>query len=571
MDPLTTLLSFISRLLQGQGRLDHQSPLLTSMVLARGLLLRQQAAKKGRHLNHQTLVLGPTQAGKSTLVNLLLGGDYAEASPLAGFTRHAQGFGAALSPEQDGLLQALLPGFRRVARSELKAEDYGCYSLSEMERAGILWDTPDFDSVNARDYGLSLPAFCALADQLILVVSKEKYADQSVWTMLRLLLAANIPLALVVNKVPANEAQQLEAIIAKRFESEQLACPPIFSLPWLTPAEPEGLSRTAQAQRLLEWHRCSGQISLTPTGLGQFLRDHWPAWTEALRAELAQQSAWQGHINELSEELGQHFSRDYLQDQTYAETRARVLAEFLRLLELPGFGAFMSQVRTTLTWPVRKLLELGENTAPAATKGPGKDPRSEASILAHGVEQLLQKLLAHCLTESGQHQGRERDWWQQLWLRLAQAEKSLNAEAILRIEAHQTQFQQQIKATADELLSHLKEDPVRLNGLRAARVTTDAGALAFAFATGTTGWMDLALSPVMLTFSSFLTEGVLGQYLNSQLELLKEKQLASVELRVLVPLQQSLETLTLELDEKHSLGLSAAELAQAEAALEGLA
>lgn len=565
------LLSFISRLLEGQRRLDDQSPLLASLVLARGLLLRQEAARKGRHLNHQTLVLGPTQAGKSTLVNLLLGGEHAEASPLAGFTRHAQGFGAALSPEQDGLLQALLPGFRRVERSALKAEDYGCYSLSEMQRAGILWDTPDFDSVNARDYGLSLPAFCALADQLILVVSKEKYADQSVWTMLRLLLAANIPLALVVNKVPPNEAQQLEAIITRRFASENLPCPPIFSLPWLNQSESGQLAATAQGQRLLEWHRRSGQISLTPTGLGQFLREHWPAWTKALRTELAQQSAWQAHIQVLNEELGQHFSRDYLQDQTYAETRARVLAEFLRLLELPGFGAFMGQVRGVLTWPVRTFMGLGANAQPAQDASQTRDPRSEASILAHGVEQLLQKLLAHCLTETGQHQGRERDWWQQLWMQLAQAEQALKAEANRRIEEHQTEFQQQIRATADELLSHLKEDPVRLNGLRVARVTTDAGAVAIAFATGTTGWMDLALTPPMLALSSFLTESALGQYLNNQLELLKEKQLASVELRLLAPLQEALEALTLQLDQQHSLGLGAAELAQGELALEGLA
>ena len=40
----------------------------------------------------QIAVIGPTQSGKSSLVNLLLGEDRAQVSPLAGYTIHPQGF-----------------------------------------------------------------------------------------------------------------------------------------------------------------------------------------------------------------------------------------------------------------------------------------------------------------------------------------------------------------------------------------------------------------------------------------------------------------------------------------------
>lgn len=571
-DPVQTLLTFIGRLLDGQRRLDAGNPLLLSLILARGLLLRQEAALQGRHLNHQTLVLGPTQAGKSTLVNLLLGGNHAEASPLAGFTRHAQGFGPALSLEQAGLLRQLLPGFTQVPRAELDPEAVEDYSLSQIESStrGILWDTPDFDSINARHYRFSLPAFCALADQLILVVSKEKYADQSVWEMLRLLVATNIPLILVINKVPEAEAEALQAIIAKRFATEKLPCPEIFSLPWLNPADPDQLAASTQGQRLLDWHRCSGQISLAPAGLGHFLQLHWPDWTQALRLELANAEAWRGHIERLSLELGQHFRRDYLQNQTYEETRARVLVEFLQLLEVPGLGKALAEARNLVTWPARRLVRLFTQDQPQQTGGDSRNQNSEFHILREATGQLLQQLLSQAMTEAGQRQGLERNWWQQLWQLLARKEQRLARMASGHIERHQSGFQQQIRATADELLVHLRQDPLRLNSLRTARLTTDAVAIAIPFATGTTGLMDVAMSPVMLAFSSFLAEGALGQYLNSELEQLKEQQLASVKTEVLRPLQQQLEALVQQIAEDCALGLSAAELEQARAALEAL-
>ena len=40
----------------------------------------------------QVAVIGPTQVGKSTVVNLLLGAEQAEASPLAAFTDRLYGF-----------------------------------------------------------------------------------------------------------------------------------------------------------------------------------------------------------------------------------------------------------------------------------------------------------------------------------------------------------------------------------------------------------------------------------------------------------------------------------------------
>lgn len=573
---LSILSGFISKLLTGYSQLEGQHPGQLSLILAQGLLLRQSAALEGCHLGHQTLVLGPTQAGKSTLVNLLLGGNHATASPLAGFTRHAQGFGPSLAPEHKALLHQLLPGFTQVERSALDPNAFNYYSLSELDNPAtrpnsLLWDSPDFDSVNAAQYKFSLPAFCALADLLILVVSKEKYADQSVWEMLHLLMATNIPLGLVINKVPEQEAQEFETIIARRFASEQLPCPAIFTLPWQSPADPIRLAASPQGQRLVQWHTSSGQISLTPMGLADFVQQHWPLWTLEVRLELACQTRWQAQIERLGLELVEHFQRDYLQNQTYQETRARVLVELLQLLELPGMGKALTGLRQVLTFPVRTLgTWLDRITEAPKEAAKAQDQNAEQSILTNAIRQLLQQLMAQAAAEASQQQGREGNWWRHLWQHLTNEEPALTQMARQQILQHQTGFVPQIKATADALQQRLSQDPVRLHSLRAARLTTDAAAIAIPFATGTTGWLDLALSPVMLAFSSLLTEGALGQYLSSQMEQLKDQQLASVQTKVLNPMQQVLLELIQEIPAKYALGLSARELEEAENALEAL-
>jgi GTPase SAR1 family protein len=573
-EPLEILSGFIATLLDRRRHLDERDPLLLSLILSQGLLLRQQAARQGRHLNHQSLVLGPTQAGKSTLVNLLLGGDCttggarAGASPLAGYTRHAQGFGDLPTPDAAELLHQLLPGFKQIPRSDLDPDILTSYSLSEAQatRPGLLWDTPDFDSVHARHYRFNLPAFCALADLLILVVSKEKYADQSVWEMLKLLLAANIPLGLVVNKVPKAESTELCAIIARRFAAEGLACPEIFTLPWLNPAEPTQLATSPGGQGLLDWYRRSGQISLTSQGLAALLERHWQPWTAELRRELASRVNWQGLIDHQGAELGAGFRRDYLDNQTYAETKGQVLAELLKLLELPGMGKAMVRIRGLLTWPIRTLADrLSQGTASESQHQSG-----EETLLREESHRLIHQLLSRVMAETGQHQGRERDWWQQLWQALNREEPRLQRLAADAILAHQQAFQPEIKATANALLEHLKQDPIRLNGLRTARATTEAAALAIPFLTGGVGWMDFALSPLILAFSSLLTEGVAGQYLNGLLEELKARQLTSVETRLLGPLRQALLELTSQIPADSALGISAEELEAAEAALEVL-
>ena len=155
----------------------------------------------------QVAVMGPTQVGKSTVVNLLLGRCMAEVSPLAGFTIHPQGFALPPQEPEPAWIAPLFPGWERLESTDLDRDNLDRYSLCNLtgDTAGmipgtVVWDTPDFDSLRAHSYQRGVLEVAAIADVIVLVVSKEKYADLSVWKTLQLLEPLQRSLVVCLNK-----------------------------------------------------------------------------------------------------------------------------------------------------------------------------------------------------------------------------------------------------------------------------------------------------------------------------------------------------------------------------------
>ncbi|MCK5898962.1 MAG: GTPase domain-containing protein, partial [Methylococcales bacterium] len=156
----------------------------------------------------QVAIIGPTQAGKSSVCNLLLNNTLAGVSALAGYTVHPQGFCAGVTKASASALQHYFGRYQQLELSDLSANRYDCFALSETSTDApllppcILWDTPDFDSINAPDYKEGVIRTIALADIVILVLSKEKYADQSVWALMSQIEVFNQPTLICINKLP---------------------------------------------------------------------------------------------------------------------------------------------------------------------------------------------------------------------------------------------------------------------------------------------------------------------------------------------------------------------------------
>jgi len=97
--PIVVLRRFLDHLLQGYRALgdgtgsgaiapEEITARRTSLTLAAAVLRDLETGETRPDRPHQVAVVGPTQVGKSTVVNLLMGQRVAEVSPLAGFTIH---------------------------------------------------------------------------------------------------------------------------------------------------------------------------------------------------------------------------------------------------------------------------------------------------------------------------------------------------------------------------------------------------------------------------------------------------------------------------------------------------
>jgi GTPase SAR1 family protein len=212
------------------------------------LILAEAFIRKGQLINASPkpllhmAVVGPTQAGKSSLVNVLLNSNVAGVSPLAGYTVHPQGFCNGIGIADCEGLQRYFGRFQQLQQTQLTKDRHDSYSLTENTTVssflphGVLWDTPDFDSIDSATYREGVIRAIALADMVILVVSKEKYADQSVWDFMGALEELHQPTVICLNKlVEGSEAIIINSLQEKWRQARTDAFPDVIPLYYQKP------------------------------------------------------------------------------------------------------------------------------------------------------------------------------------------------------------------------------------------------------------------------------------------------------------------------------------------------
>ena len=248
----------------------------------------------------QVAIIGPTQAGKSTIVNLLLGQAAAGVSPLAGFTVQPQGFWLCTPGVGQSWIETLFPGLRRVEQDQLVRDQLDTYALSAIEtREGelarlpqcVIWDTPDFDSLAADTYRGPVLESAALADAYVVVLSKEKYSDLSVWQMLQLLEPLGRPMLICLNKITEDAADTIAASLRDRLNelTQRWSDVDIVRVPHVDhPAEITAGALDQAGGELRE--RLNAIVSRAATGRGssgvkRLIDRHWSGWLGPLRDE----------------------------------------------------------------------------------------------------------------------------------------------------------------------------------------------------------------------------------------------------------------------------------------------
>jgi hypothetical protein len=569
----------------------------------------------------QIVVLGPTQAGKSTVVNLLLGASAAAVSPLAGFTVHARGLATSSEVLGGAWSERLFPGWSRRRAAELNRAELETFSLEALdsdqivvprhsdapsdpaklqgfdpERTGatarcgalnskagrpatlppcVVWDTPDFDSLASYEYRRGVLETIALADVLVLVLSPEKYADLAVWRMLRLIGPLGRPLVVALNKMTAEALDTITTELRERLAGtcECWRDSPVCPLPWVPgcvwPPDP-ALRQAADDLRgtIVELLPAAMRRAARP-GVGRLLRRHWESWVEPVAAEQAAGRAWRELVRSVLEEVLESYRRDFLEHPQRYDTFRRATVELLHLLELPGLAGLVHEVRRVVTWPVRQLLSAGREWWLARRLGAVRHRLVGEELVLHEIiERMLVRLQRDAARRAAAGQT-GAGLWRALVRRLDREEPRLRTVFQRAADDHRREFESEVRATAERLYQRLHESPVLLGALRTARASADVAALLLAIKTGGAPLHDLLLAPALLAVSSFLTEGTLGGYVHRVAEELKRRQFERVRQTLVQGVfGRELDGLVEGLSGEEMFGVSSGQMRQAAEALE---
>ncbi|MEU9716088.1 dynamin family protein [Streptomyces sp. NPDC047976] len=260
------------------------------------------------------VVGGSTGAGKSTLVNSLVGRQVSEAGVLRPTTRtpvlvchpddHHWFAGMRIlpdlmrvwAPQQD---EELVPSSRKNplraaghpgATSELRIE-----TVSTLPRGLAVLDAPDIDSLVVENRTLAAELICA-ADVWVMVTTASRYADAVPWHLLRTAKQYNATLITVLDRVPHQVLAEVSRQYGALLTRAGLGDVPRFTVPELPEsAGGGGLLPASAVAPLLAWltHHvhdpAARQYAVGRTALGALdsLKRRMPELASAVAAQHA--------------------------------------------------------------------------------------------------------------------------------------------------------------------------------------------------------------------------------------------------------------------------------------------
>src|SRR3954451_9160300 len=196
------------------------------------------------------VVGGSTGAGKSTLVNSLVGSVVTESGVLRPTTRSpvlvhnpadADWFGA----------DRLLPELERVHHPTHDPHALQLVSLDVVPQGLAILDAPDIDSVEERNRTLAAQLLAA-ADLWLFVTSAARYADQVPWEFLRRAAERSAAVAIVLDRTPPDAVQTVATHLARMLASRGLKDSPLFTVHETTVSD-DGLLPAAAVSDIRGW------------------------------------------------------------------------------------------------------------------------------------------------------------------------------------------------------------------------------------------------------------------------------------------------------------------------------
>ena len=296
------------------------------------------------------VVGGSTGAGKSTLVNSLVGREVTQPGVLRPTTRSpvlihhpkdARWFGD----------QRILPGLARVTGATGDTTTPGAVRLVPTDSVAVgmaLLDAPDIDSVVESNRNLATQLLAA-ADLWLFVTTAARYADAVPWELLREAAERGTSVAIVLDRVPAEAVDEIRTHLAAMLREQGLGQAPLFTI--VESRLTRGLLPPEQIRALRAWlgklaGDAQARAEVVRRTLGGALAS-LDARTGALDEALSRQDAAAGELlgacGAAYDDALRHV-RDGMRDGTLL--RGEVLA---RWQEFVGTGEFFRQVESTVS------------------------------------------------------------------------------------------------------------------------------------------------------------------------------------------------------------------------------
>lgn len=340
-----------------------------------------------------TVVGGSTGAGKSTLVNSLVGGEVSRTGVLRPTTRspvlvhHPD---AARWFEDD----RILPDFARV-RGGSPDGGAGTGQLELVARETVpatlaVLDAPDIDSVVNANRAAAAQLLDA-ADLWVFVTTAARYADAVPWEFLRRAVARGVGIALVLNRVPPGASAEIGSHLAEMLRTEGLGTAPVFTIE----EQPliDGRLPTSAVEPLRAWlgalaadqHARAGLVRRTLSGTIAELA----ARSDRVAAAVEYQGAM---LAWMEDRLGDAFDRadwNIASDvRNGTVMRGEVLA---RWQDLVGTGELLRQLQSSIG-------RLRDRVASAVTGRPRNTERFQGAVTS-GVEMVVLERTAQAVDE----------------------------------------------------------------------------------------------------------------------------------------------------------------------------
>ncbi len=202
---------------------DVQMPLPTGREHEANALIEQMVDQLDHHLIPRVrddaspaivVIGGPTGAGKSTVVNALLGENLTASGVLRPTTKVPHLFHHPLDSAVLG----------EVARRA------SVHSTEAVPRGLTIVDSPDLDSVRGENREIA-ESLLEASDLWLFVTTPARYGDAVPWNALRKATDRGASVAIVLNRVTPEIAAQVRRELVARLAEEQLGNLPLFVIP----------------------------------------------------------------------------------------------------------------------------------------------------------------------------------------------------------------------------------------------------------------------------------------------------------------------------------------------------